>query len=149
MSLGGATRPTTPIVYTSATDDFTVTPVPVDVAVTGSQTYGGSPTFSGSTASPPTGITVSTASVNCTELAPFTFINAALPVGSRTLLPQSCSGATLSGTEAGNYAASYTSATDDFTVVPGAADRDRFEPLHELRQRPAGHHTRVQRPPER
>ena len=35
------------IVYTSATDDFTVTPIPVDVAVTGSQTYGGPPTFSG------------------------------------------------------------------------------------------------------
>ncbi len=105
------------IVYTSAAGDFTVTPAPVSVAVTGSQTYGGSPTFAGAAGSPPSGITVSTTGVTCSELAPFTFISPALPVGNRTLLSQSCSGATLSGTNASDYAPAYTSAANDFSVL--------------------------------
>ncbi len=95
-----------------------MTPAPADVAVTGSQTYGGSPTFSGTPVNPPAGITVTTTGVTCTELAPFTPIGPTLPARSRTLLPQSCSGATLSGTDAGDYAPAYTSATNDFTIVP-------------------------------
>ena len=49
-------RPTTRSSTRAPTGDFTVSPAPVDVAVSGSQTYGGSPTFSG-TASPPAGLT--------------------------------------------------------------------------------------------
>ena len=46
-TLSGVNKGDYTIVYTSASGDFTVTGIPVDVAVTGSQTYGGSPTFSG------------------------------------------------------------------------------------------------------
>ena len=68
-SLTGANASDYAIVYTSATNDFTVLPAPVNVAVSGSQTYGGMPTFSGSS-TPPTGITVTTSSLSCTELQP-------------------------------------------------------------------------------
>ena len=91
---------------------------PADVAVTGSQSYGGSPVLSGSAANPPAGITVTTTDVTCTVLEPFTFISTGLAAGSRTLLPASCSGATLSGTDAANYAPFYTSVPGDFTIVP-------------------------------
>ena len=67
VSLGGADMADYAVIYTSASGDFTVSPAPVDVAVTGSQTYGGSPIFAG-TASPPSGITLSTASLSCTEV---------------------------------------------------------------------------------
>ncbi len=117
-SLGGVNAADYRIVYTSASGDFTVTPIPVDVAVTGSQTYGGSPAFSGSANNPPAGITVTTTSVTCSELEPFTIIGPAVAAGSRTLLPASCSGASLSGTDASDYAPFYTSVTGDFTIVP-------------------------------
>ena len=116
-SLTGANASDYAIVYTSATNDFTVAPGPVNVAVSGSQTYGGMPTFSGSS-TPPTGITVTTSGLSCTELQPLRVITPALAAGSDTLLPGSCAGATLSGTNAGDYAVSYTSTAGDFTVSP-------------------------------
>ena len=117
VSLSGANASDYMVVYTSATGDFTVAPAPVDVAVSGSQTYGGTPTFSGSSA-PPTGITVTTSGLSCTELQPLRVITPALPAGSRTLFPGSCTGATLSGTNAADYAVVYTTALGDFTIAP-------------------------------
>ena len=106
------------VVYTSAAGDFTVGPGPVDVAVSGSQTYGGTPVFSG-TSTPPSGITVTTSGLSCTKLQPLVVITPALPVGSRTLFPGSCAGATLSGTGAADYTVAYTTVTGDFTITPG------------------------------
>ena len=117
VSVGGADAADYTLVYTSASGDFTVSPVPVDVAVSGSQTYGGSPTFSG-TGSPPSGITLSTASLSCTEVYALTLITPTLAAGSYRLIPVLCTGASLSGTNAADYEAAYTSATGDFTVVP-------------------------------
>ena len=81
VTLSGVNQGDYTLVYTSASGDFTVTPAPVDVAVTGSQTYGGSPSFSGTPNNPPAGISVTTTAVTCAELAPFTFIGPTLPRG--------------------------------------------------------------------
>ncbi len=118
-SLTGANASDYAIVLTSATGDFTVAPAPVNVAVSGSQTYGGTPTFSG-TSSPPSGITVTTSGLSCTELQPLRVITPALAAGSRTLLPGSCTGTTLGGTNAADYTVVYTSAAGDFTIAPAA-----------------------------
>ena len=117
VSLSGANASDYMVVYTSAAGDFTVAPGPVDVAVSGSQTYGGSPAFSG-TSTPPTGITVTTSGLSCTKLQPLVVITPALPAGSRTLFPGSCAGATLSGTGAADYTVAYTTVTGDFTITP-------------------------------
>ncbi len=119
VSLGGADAADYTVVYTSASGDFTVSPAPVDVAVTGSQTYGGSPVFSGA-ASPPSGVTVSTASLGCTEVYALTVITPTLTAGSYRLIPALCTGASLSGTDAADYKVVYTSAAGDFTVAPAA-----------------------------
>ena len=105
------------LVYTSAAGDFTVTPIPVDVAVGGSQTFGGSPTFTWS-ASPPPGITVSVSTLNCLEVMIATPITPSLPAGSHTLVAAQCTGASLSGTNSGDYAVAYTSTVGNFTVSP-------------------------------
>jgi hypothetical protein len=91
----------------------------LDVAVSGSQTYGGSPSFRG-TDKAPAGITVDTSGLKCTTVGSSTTIAPNLPVatGPYTLLGSSCSGATLSGTDAATYAIAYTSAPNDFTVTP-------------------------------
>ena len=94
-----------------------LTAVPLDVAVSGTQVFGGSPTF---TATPdfgssqggsPFGVTVTTAGVTCAEVGASTPISASLPVGSDTLLASSCSGVTLLGVNQGDYTIVYTSAT--------------------------------------
>jgi hypothetical protein len=106
------------VVLTSAADDFTVAPAPVDVAVSGGQTYGSTaPTFSG-TATPPSGITVNSAGLTCAAIDTSTPIGPALPAGSHTVVASSCAGATLSGTGATDYTPAYSSATGDFTVTP-------------------------------
>jgi len=102
-------------VYTSTTNDFSVTTGPIDVAVTGSQNYGGTPVFEG-TDNPPSGVTVNTAQLSCTEVGTST-IAPTLPAGSYALAGASCSGATLSGTDASNYFLAYTSVTGDFAVA--------------------------------
>ena len=91
--------------------------MPVNVAVTGSQTYGGAASFAG-TDSPPSGITVSTSGLTCSKVGAATTIAPTLAAGSYTLLPSSCSGATLSGANASDYTVAYTSAANDFTVTP-------------------------------
>jgi hypothetical protein len=116
-ALSGANASNYTIAYTSAADDFIVNGAPVTIAVSGSQTYGGSPTFSGSATAPP-GISVNTAALTCTTVGSSTPITPLLAAGPYTLAVSSCSGATLSGTNASNYAPSYASASNDFTVKP-------------------------------
>ena len=59
LTLSGVDAGDYAVVYTNAANDFTVNPGPVDVAVSGSQSYGGPPIFAGPTARPP-GVTVNT-----------------------------------------------------------------------------------------
>jgi hypothetical protein len=94
-----------------------VAPAPLDVAVSGSQTYGGSPSFSG-TDTAPSGVTVTTTDLNCTTIGASTTIAPSLSVagGPYTLRASSCSGATLSGADAADYSIAYTSGASDFTV---------------------------------
>ncbi len=118
-TLSGANSAYYSIVYTSAANDFTVTLGSVNVAVAGTQTYGGTPSFSGG-ASPPSGITVNTDGLACTYvdtpiLKP---IAPTLPAGTTSLVPLSCSGVTLSGANAADYSVVYTSTSTDFTVTP-------------------------------
>ena len=144
VSLSGADAADYAVIYTSASGDFTVSPAPVDVAVTGSQTYGGSPIFSG-TASPPSGITVSTASLSCTEVYASTSITPTLAAGSHQLLQASCTGASLSGTNAADYEVAYTSAAGDFTVTPAPLTVHGLGSDHDLRGNPTGHQPHLQR----
>ncbi len=117
LTLSGVNAADYSVVYTSAANDYTVTPGPIDVAVSGTQTYGGAPSFAGN-ANPPSGITVSTSGLSCTEVGtPPLTIGPSLPAGSATLVGSSCSGATLSGTSADDYTVTYTSAAEDFTVT--------------------------------
>ncbi len=115
LTFGGPDGPDYAAVYSSVTNDFTVTQGPVDIAVSGSQRYGGAPTFAGA-ANPPSGVTVSTSGLSCTEAGAST-IAPTLPAGSYALVPSSCSGATLSGTNASNYTIAYTSVAGDFVVT--------------------------------
>ena len=96
-------------------NDFTVNAIPVDVAVSGGQTFGGTPTFSG-TDSPPSGITVNTSALACTHTG-LLVIAPTMSVGTYTLAPTGCGGATLSGANSAGYAVVYTSATGDFVVT--------------------------------
>jgi hypothetical protein len=116
LSLTGPNAGDYSLVYTTAANDFTVTPIPVPVGVSGTQTYGGTPSFTG-TDSPPQGISVSTSALSCTQTGIVT-IGPSMSPGSYTLAPSSCSGATLSGTNATNYGVVYTSAAGGFTVTP-------------------------------
>jgi subtilase family serine protease len=100
---------------------------PLDVAVSGSQVYGGTPTFTASanyagSGSAPFGVTLNSSGLTCTEVGTSTTISPTLPLGSDTLVASSCSGVTLSGIDAGDYAVVYTSAANDFTVSPGPVD---------------------------
>jgi Pro-kumamolisin, activation domain/MBG domain (YGX type) len=100
-----------------------LTPAPLPVAVSGTQTYGGSPSF---TAVPnftgpgtmPSGVTLNTSGLDCTTVGTSTTISPTLKPGAYTLLASSCSGVTLTGGEAGYYSVVYTSAANDFTTVP-------------------------------
>ena len=64
-------------------------------------------------------MTVNTAGVTCSKISPSTTINSALPSGNYTLVAGSCSGATLSGSNATDYFVTYTSASGDFPVTGG------------------------------
>ena len=105
------------VVYTSAANDFTVNVAPLDVAVSGTQTYGGTPSFMGAD-SPPSGVTVNSSGLNCTQEGASTTIGPTLKVALYTLVAASCSGVTLSGATAADYSVVYTSAANDFTVTP-------------------------------
>ena len=111
----------------------TVNPITVAVAVSGGQTYGSTtPSFSG-TDNPPSGITVNTAGLTCSEVDSSTPIGPALLAGSRTVVASSCSGATLSGTGASDYIAAYTERGGRLHGQPGPADDHRVELDQHLR----------------
>jgi hypothetical protein len=116
LQLSGADANDYTLVYATPVNDFTVVPMPVDVAVSGTQMYGGTPTFSG-TDNPPSGITVDTSGLVCT-IAGIRMISPTTPVAVYTLTTAGCSGATLSGSNATGYAPVYTSATGNFPVTP-------------------------------
>ena len=114
----GASDPNYTIVYDLGAT--TVTQAPIAVAVSGSQANEGAPSFVGTdTQPPPSGVTVDTTRVTCSQVLPATNISGDLSTGSYTLLAGSCSGAALVGANAGDYTPTYTSATDDFTVTGG------------------------------
>ncbi len=97
-----------------------LTQIPLDVVVSGSQIYQGNPSFSGKadyggTGKAPPGVVVNTTSgLTCGEVEVGTSpptptpITSTLPAGSYTLVPSSCSGATLSGANAARYVVVYT-----------------------------------------
>ena len=106
---------------------FDVTQVPVTVSVSGNQVYGSSsPSFS-ETNNAPTGITVSGTPI-CTSVGnpgSSTTIGPTLPVSSTyTILGSSCSGITLTGASAGDYAVVYQGVIDGFVVSPGIVTYD-------------------------
>ena len=114
----------TPVVSALASG---LTTVPLPVAVSGTQTYGGSPTFSGfaNFAGPgttPPGVGLDTSTLTCTTVGNFTAISPTLTPGGYTLQAASCSGGVLSGPNEANYTIVYTSAANDFTVTPIPVD---------------------------
>jgi len=105
----------TPITSALATG---ITSLTVSVTLSGSQTYGSSvPAFT-QTNNGPSGISV-TGSLSCTTVGSSTAIGPTLAAGSYTVLASSCSGATLSGTNSGDYTIAYLSAPNGFVVRPG------------------------------
>ena len=91
----------------------------IEVSVSGSQTYGGDPTFSGiATSPPPSGTSVDTSGLTCSDVTPVTAIAPTLPAGTDSLLAPSCSGATLSGLGAASDAIVYANSPNDFTINP-------------------------------
>jgi len=82
-------------------------PVPVTVKVSGTQTYGGSPSFTYTTT--PSGVSV--ASLTCATVGTSTPINSSLGAGSYTILGSSCS-----GSPSGNYTLSFSGVTSGFVV---------------------------------
>ncbi len=109
----------TPVTSALAT---ALAPIPLDVAVSGSQAYGGSPGFTGTAPDPPlpAGVGgVDTSGLTCSEVAPATAISPSLAGGTYTLVPGSCSGVTLSGSDPGGYTVVFTSASGDFSVTGG------------------------------
>ena len=116
-TLSGANAADYSVVYTSAANDFTVNVAPLDVAVSGTQTYGGTPSFAAAD-SPPSGVTVNSPGLGCTQEGASTTIGPTLKVALYTLVAASCSGVTLSGANAADYSVVYTSASNDFSVTP-------------------------------
>jgi hypothetical protein len=105
LSLTGADAGNYQIAYVG--QGFTVSQAVWPVTVTGSQTYGGSPTF---TARPTSGPTKPyKGSVTCTTVNGGTAISPTLPVGSGyTIDSASCSGLILQGSDATNYTVAYS-----------------------------------------
>ena len=66
LALGGPDGADYSVIYSSSTNDFTVSQGPFNIAVSGSQMYGGAPAFAGAD-NPPSGVTVSTAGLTCTQ----------------------------------------------------------------------------------
>ena len=112
----------TPVTSALATG---LTVIPLDVAVSGSQVYGGTPTFAATpnfagSNTTPFGVTLSTTGLNCSKVGTSTAISPTLPAAGYTLLASSCGGASLHGANASDYMIVYTSAAGDFTVAPAA-----------------------------
>jgi hypothetical protein len=117
-SCSGLSDPNYSISYVNGTVSVTGTMM---ITVSGTQTYGSSPTFT-QTNNAPGGITVGGA-LACTMVSPSTPISSTLSVGSYTVLSSTCSGATLSGTNASDYAITYAGAASGFVVNSASAPR--------------------------
>jgi subtilase family serine protease len=115
-TLSGANKADYVIVYTAATGDFVVNPAPINLLVSGTQNYGGTPTFTG-VDTPPAGLTVNTSGLVCGQVSNGV-ISPTLAAGSYTIVPTTCQGATVSGSGASNYAVAYGATNGDFTVAP-------------------------------
>ncbi len=94
---------------------LSITKAPVPVEVSGSQTYGGTPTFS-ETNTPPKGVTVS-GTPTCTTVGTSSAIAPTLGAGKYTVEGASCTGLSLSGPNAAFYQPSYTGVTNGFVVA--------------------------------
>ncbi|MGA8726163.1 MAG: S53 family peptidase [Acidimicrobiales bacterium] len=94
---------------------LSITKAPVPVEVSGSETYGGTPTFS-ETKTPPKGVTVS-GTPTCTTVGTSTAISPSLGAGKYTVEGASCTGLSLSGPNAAYYQPSYTGVTNGFVVA--------------------------------
>ncbi len=96
--------------FAGVTGGFVVNPAPVTVSVAGSETYGGSPSFTYTT-SPP-GVTVS--SLTCSTVGDTTSINSSLDLGSYTVAGSSCT-----GNAGADYALAFGGVNAGFVVSPG------------------------------
>jgi hypothetical protein len=94
---------------------LSITKAPVPVEVSGSETYGGTPTFS-ETNTPPKGVTVS-GTPTCTTVGTSTAIAPTLGAGKYTVEGASCTGLSLSGPNAAHYQPSYTGVANGFVVA--------------------------------
>ncbi len=98
------------------------TSIPLPVVLSGSETSGGSPSF---TASPdfngpgtlPFGVTLNSSLLSCTTVNPSTPISPNMVPGGYTLLTSSCSGLILTGADASAYSVVYTSVANGFIVI--------------------------------
>ena len=77
--------------FTGVSKGFVVSKAPVTVQVSGTQTYGGSPSFSYTTT--PSGMSIT--SLKCTTVGSSSSISSSLAAGTYTILGSSCSGARL------------------------------------------------------
>ncbi len=154
-STSPASPPTYPSTCSGASDsNYSISYVPgavtvidsanaIAVSVSGTQTYGGGPTFLGTaTAPPPSGISVDTSGLTCGDVTPVTSIAPTLPAGTDNLVAPSCSGAILR--------APAPPATPSSTPVPRTTSRSALRPSpspppahHGLRLEPADHHRLV------
>lgn len=112
VTLAGPNASNYTMVYGNGT--FTVNKANVVVQATGSQTYLGSATFT-KVVTPPPNVTVS-GSLTCVRVNPSTPIDPNLPVGSYTIDSSTCSGLSLTGTQAFGYQIVYTDGP--YTVSP-------------------------------
>jgi hypothetical protein len=113
LSLSGLQASGYHIVYSGGS--YTVTPKAVTVTATGTEGYGGSPTFTPQTTLP-SGVSLS-GTLTCTKLTGNIPISSTLSPSNYTIDHTSCSGLSLSGTGAGNYQIAY--ANGPFTVTKG------------------------------
>ena len=110
-SCNGLSAPGYDIAYDGVTDDFVVSPTTIDVQVSGTQTYGGTPYFT-TTDDTPTGVTLD-GIINCDTVDSGTTIGATLSAGDHTV-----DGATCDGLSAAGYDINYSGVTDHFVVSP-------------------------------
>ena len=106
-SCSGSAGATYSLKFTGVSNSFSVSKAPVAVQVSGTQTYGGSPSLTYATM--PSGVSVT--SVKCTTVGSSTPINSSLGAGTYTILGSSCSGSASS-----NYTATFAGVTNGFVV---------------------------------
>jgi streptogramin lyase len=119
LTLSGTDASDYDVVYQGVAAGFVVSQAPIDLAVSGQQTGGSSTPVFSETNDAPTGITVTDTGLTCTTVEPDTSIGPSLAAGSYTVLGSSCTGSTLSGSDAGDYLIDYSGVSDGFVVQTG------------------------------